>query len=428
MKKMMSLVVALAALLAIVACSNDKTEPAGTAIQTENSTDSEVLQEPGAELLVWASKEELPFINEISKQFTEKYGVPVMIQEVGASDTLGKLTTDGPAQIGADLVTFTHDQLGKAVSAGLVLPNDAWQEDTRKTNKDNVIQAVTYGNIMYGYPLSLESNVLFYNKQLVPEPPASFEEVVEFAKGFNDPGKSQFALMWEIENFYFNYMFIASDGGYVFGNNGVNFNDIGLNNEGAVKGVAYYGTLKDKLLPMRTGDVTYDVKKGLFLGGQLAMNIDGPWLIHELREQKDRFGAAPLPSINGKPAVSFFGVKSLYVNAYTKYPNAAKLFAHFASDKEAQLLNFQLTGAAPSHSELMTDPNVQKDEFVSAITKQFEHSQPMPSIQQMSSVWIPIAAAMADVWNNGTDAKTALDHAVGQIKDSISGGSSGGGL
>ncbi|MNW40339.1 Cyclodextrin-binding protein precursor [compost metagenome] len=428
MKKMMSLVVALAALLAIVACSNDKTEPAGTAIQTENSTDSEVLQEPGAELLVWASKEELPFINEISKQFTEKYGVPVTIQEVGASDTLGKLTTDGPAQIGADLVTFTHDQLGKAVAAGLVLPNDAWQEDTRKTNKDNVIQAVTYGNIMYGYPLSLESNVLFYNKQLVPEPPASFEEVVEFAKGFNDPAKSQYALMWEIENFYFNYMFIASDGGYVFGNNGVNFNDIGLNNEGAVKGVAYYGTLKDKLLPMRTGDVTYDVKKGLFLGGQLAMNIDGPWLIHELREQKDRFGAVPLPSINGKPAVSFFGVKSLYVNAYTKYPNAAKLFAHFASDKEAQLLNFQLTGAAPSHSELMTDPNVQKDEFVSAITKQFEHSQPMPSIQQMSSVWIPIAAAMADVWNNGTDAKTALDHAVGQIKDSISGGSSGGGL
>ncbi|MNN28172.1 Maltose/maltodextrin-binding protein precursor [compost metagenome] len=76
----------------------------------------------------------------------------------------------------------------------------------------------------------------------------------------------------------------------------------------------------------------------------------------------------------------------------------------------------------------MTDPNVQKDEFVNAITKQFEHSQPMPSIQQMSSIWVPIAAAMADVWNNGTDAKTALDHAVGQIKDSISGGSSGGGL
>lgn len=426
MRKITSLVLVLTMLLAVVACSNDK-EPNNTASpQGDNAEDGRQL-EPGAELLVWASKEDLPFMNAVSKQFTEEHGVPITIQEVGAGDTLNKLTTDGPAQIGADLVTFTHDHLGKAVSAGLVLPNDVWQEETKSANKDNIIRAVSYGNIMYGYPLSIEANVMFYNKQLVPEPPTTFEEVVEFAKGYNDPEKAKFALMWEVENLYFNYMFIATTGGYVFGNNGVNFNDIGLNNEGAVEGVAYYGSLKDKLLPVRTGDVTYDIKKGQFLGGQLAMNIDGPWLIGELKKKGDTYGAVPIPSINGKPSVSFSGVKSWYVNSYTSYPNAAKSFAHFASSKEAQLLNFQLTGAAPSNSEVMLDADVQKDEFVTAIAKQFENSHPMPSIQEMSAVWIPIAAAMSDVWNNGADARKALDQAVGQIKDSISGGSSGGG-
>lgn len=174
MRKITSLVLVLTMLLAVAACSNDK-EPNNIASPNGDNAEDGRQLEPGAELLVWASKEDLPFMNAVSKQFTEEHGVPITIQEVGAGDTLNKLTTDGPAQIGADLVTFTHDHLGKAVSAGLVLPNDVWQEETKSANKDNIIRAVSYGNIMYGYPLSIEANVMFYNKQLVPEPPTTFE-------------------------------------------------------------------------------------------------------------------------------------------------------------------------------------------------------------------------------------------------------------
>ncbi|MFC5700738.1 extracellular solute-binding protein [Cohnella faecalis] len=433
MKKILSLVVVLSVIITLTACGEgtenkpdpDK-EPSSTNSPSNEQPDSHS-PEPNAHLTVWASKEELTYVNAMSVQFTQLHDIPVVVQEVGAGDVLNKLTTDGPAQIGADLVTLTHDHLGEAVAAGLLLPNDIWQDETKRNNQENVLQAASYGNILYGYPLSLETYVMFYNKKLVSTPPSTFDEVIDFAKTYNDPGKGKFSLMWEMENLYFNYFFLATTGGYIFGNKGVNYNDIGINSEGAIEGAAYYGSLRDKLLPLKSGDVTYDIKKGQFLDGSLAMNIDGPWLIRELRAQGNTFGAAPIPSINGKPSVSLSSVKAWYVNSYSKYPNAAKLFANFASSKESQLKNFQLTGAVPSNLDAMKDPAVQQDEFVSAIIKQIEFSQPMPSIPEMGSVWIPVNSAMSDIWNKGVDAKQALDKAAGQIKDSIAVGSSGGG-
>lgn len=42
--------------------------------------------------------------------------------------------------------------------------------------------------------------------------------------------------MWELQQFYYNYAFLASQGGYIFGDNGMDSSDLGLNNEGAQKG------------------------------------------------------------------------------------------------------------------------------------------------------------------------------------------------
>lgn len=260
---------------------------------------------------------------------------------------------------------------------------------------------------------------MFYNKDLVPNPPKSYDEVKEFAATFNDIKNNKYAFMWEIDNFYFAYPFLATTGGYVFGNNGTDKTDIGLNNEGAVQGAKVYVSLSKDVLPVKSGDVTYDIKKGLFTGGTLAMNIDGPWAIGDIRASGINFGVAPIPSIDGKPSVSFSGIKAWYVNSYSKYPNAARLFAHFASTKEAQLLDFQLTGALPANKEAAADPSVTGDEIVAGFLEQFKNSQPMPSIPEMGSVWDPIKAAMATVWNEGKDPKEALDNAVKQINESI---------
>ncbi|OME81492.1 maltose ABC transporter substrate-binding protein [Paenibacillus sp. FSL A5-0031] len=399
---------------------NATNAPTNNTPTNEGTASEEIVPEEGASLLIWESKEERPFVEAIAKEFTAKYGIEIKFEEIGAGDQVNKLVTDGPAGLGADVVLFPHDNLGKAVTAGLVLPNDYYEEQSRSANSEIAVNAVSYDGVLYGYPRSVETYALFYNKALIKEAPKTFEEVVAFSKTFNDTKNNKYGLMWDVGNFYFSYPFIST-GGYVYGDNGQNKDDIGLNTEGAIAGLKYYGSLKDSILPLNSGDINYDIKKGLFIGGTLAMDINGPWTIGDYRNAGIDFGVAPLPSINGQPASSFSGIKAWYVNSFSKYPNAARLFSYYASTKEAQLKNFELTGAIPANTEAAADPTVQGNEVVKGFLEQFNQSTPMPSIPEMGNVWTPIGAAFADVWNSGKDAKAALDNAVQQIKDANNG-------
>jgi arabinogalactan oligomer/maltooligosaccharide transport system substrate-binding protein len=148
------------------------------------------------------------------------------------------------------------------------------------------------------------------------------------------------------------------------------------------------------------------------------MDINGLWELAGYKKALgDKLGIAPIPAIGGKPAVSFSGIKAWYVNAYTKYPNASKLFARFASSKDAQLRLNKKVGSVPTNKDALNDPQIKNDAIVSAFADQIKASQPLPSIPEMGNVWTPIGAALSDIWNDGKDPKQALDNAVKQIKD-----------
>ncbi|PWW44877.1 MULTISPECIES: sugar ABC transporter substrate-binding protein [Paenibacillus] len=410
--------------LALTACSSggggaaptttDSGETGETTVTAEN-----IQPEEGASLVIWEDKNQRSFIEERAKKFEEEYGVSVKIEELPPTDQVTKLTTDGPAGLAADVVVFPHDKIGSASEAGLILPNDIFEQQTTQSTSDNAVKAVTFKDILYGYPYSVETYALFYNKKLYPEAPKSFDDIISFAKTFNDPKNNKYTLMWELQQFYYNFAYLASQGGYIFGDEGMNSEDIGLNNEGAIKGGQFLQTLKSEVLPVKMGDVNYDIKKGLFSSGKLAMDINGPWSIADYRNAGIDFGVAPLPAIEGKPMTSFSGVKAYYVNAFTTYPNAAKLFAAYLSSAESQMVNFEMNGTLPANKEVAADPKIQGDEITKAFLEQFNNSTPMPSLPAMDSVWGPISAAITDIWDGGKDVKTSLDNAVKQVKESL---------
>ncbi len=69
--------------------------------------------------------------------------------------------------------------------------------------------------------------------------PETMDELYQFSKEFTKGDQYGFLALWD--NFYFAHGVIAGMGGYVFKNNNgaLDRNDIGLNNEGAVKGTEY---------------------------------------------------------------------------------------------------------------------------------------------------------------------------------------------
>lgn len=426
LKKLLVSVAALSMVASITACGNNAgnkaaNEPAPANNAQGNTGNTAVVEEikpeEGAELLVWESRDEVAFTEEIAKQFEEKYGVKIKIEEVGIPDQVGKQTTDGPSGLGADVMVIPHDHLGNAAKSGLILENDVFGEETKKNNTEAAIIASTYEDVLYGYPRAAETTALFYNKSLVPEPPKSFDDVLALGKTLTDSKKKKYALMWEVGNMYFNYPFIASAGGYLFGDNGTNKDDIGLANEGAVEGLKVFQSLK-QVLPVPSGDVNPDIKRGMFNTGDVAMDINGPWELAGYKEALgDNLGVAPIPTVGGKTAITFSGVKIYTVSSFSKYPNAAKLYAQFASSKDAQLLLNSKIGSVPTNLEALEADQVKNDPYISAFAEQAKNSQPMPSIPEMSNVWSPVNAALPEIWNNNADPKAAMEKAIKQIQD-----------
>lgn len=432
LKKLLVLVAAMSLMISITACgsktnnANSATNAPAATNATDNTTpatdepaadDTAIVPEDGAELFLWESKDEMAFTNEIVKQFEEKYGVKVKVEELAPPDQVGRLTTDGPSGLAADVLIIPHDHLGNAATSGLLLENDVFAEETTKNNTESSIVASTYDGTLYGYPRAAETTALYYNKSLLPEPPKSFDDVIAFAKTYNDVKNKKYALMWETGNMYFNYPFIASAGGYLFGDNGTNKDDMGLANDGAIEGLKVYQSLVD-ILPIKSGDINPDIKRGLFNSGDVAMDINGPWELAGYKEALgDNLGVAPVPTVAGKTAITFSGMKIYVVNSFTKYPNAAKLYASFASDKNAQLLLNEKVGSIPTNLEALQTDQIKNDPFVSGFAEQAKNSQPMPSIPEMSNVWSPVNAALPEIWNNKADPKTAMEKAIKQITD-----------
>lgn len=177
----------------------------------ENTTDEEMKPEAGAKLMVWEAKEQLEYMKQVAADFEKEYGVPVTVEEMAGGDQGARLATDGPSKLAADVLTLPHDQIGQAVKAGLLLPNDVFEEETKSTMVATAVQASSYDGILYGYPKSVETYALFYNKDLIPDAPKTWDDVIAFADTYNNPKENKFAIMWEFVGYY-SYPFIGSFG------------------------------------------------------------------------------------------------------------------------------------------------------------------------------------------------------------------------
>ncbi|GFP33924.1 arabinogalactan oligomer / maltooligosaccharide transport system substrate-binding protein, partial [Candidatus Hakubella thermalkaliphila] len=102
------------------------------------------------------------------------------------------------------------------------------------------------------------------------------------------------------------------------------------------------------------------------------------------------FGVVPLPILpNGERPTSFSGIRSLFVNSFTEYPMASKLFAQFVTSKELLAKRFTDTGQLPPRFDLVDDPAITADPIAAAFLQQTQYAVPMPSIPEMMNVSSP---------------------------------------
>ena len=362
------------------------------------------------------------YMEEAAKAFEKETGTKVDIKTGDALGGLDKLSLDNQSGKAPDVMMAPYDRVGGLGNDGQ-LAEVALSKDS-KTDKTTE-SLVTNGGKVYGAPAIIETLVLYYNKDLLQEAPKTFGELEELAKDSKydfagEEGKNT-AFLADWTNFYYAYGLLSGNGGYVFGKNGTDPKDVGLNNQGAIDGIEYAKTWYAKW-PKGLQDTkgAANFIQTQFQEGKTAAIIDGPWKASSLKEAKVNYGVATIPTLpNGKAYSAFGGGKAWVIPAGANNPEAAQKFVDFLTSTDQQKAFYDKTNEVPANTEAREYAVGKNDELTTAVVKQFENAQPMPNISEMSTVWDPAATMLFDAVSGKKSAKDAADDAVKLIKETI---------
>ena len=374
------------------------------------------------ELTVYVDNGYKSYMEEAAKAFEKESGTKVNIKTGDALGGLDKLSLDNQSGKAPDVMMAPYDRVGGLGNDGQ-LAEVTLNKDS-KTDKTTE-SLVTNGGKVYGAPAVIETLVLYYNKDLLQEAPKTFGELEELAKDSKydfagEAGKNT-AFLADWTNFYYAYGLLSGNGGYVFGKNGTDPKDIGLNNQGAIDGIEYAKTWYAKW-PKGLQDTkgAANFIQTQFQEGKTAAIIDGPWKASSLKEAKVNYGVATIPTLpNGKAYSAFGGGKAWVIPAGANNPEAAQKFVDFLTTTDQQKAFYDKTNEVPANTEAREYAVGKNDELTTAVVKQFENAQPMPNISEMSTVWDPAATMLFDAVSGKKSAKDAADDAVKLIKETI---------
>jgi maltose/maltodextrin transport system substrate-binding protein len=366
-----------------------------------------------AKLQIWINGDKAyNGLAEIGKKFTKATGIEVIVEH--PENAPEKFQQAAAAHGGPSIFIWAHDRAGEWMTAGLIEPVNPKPKFAAQFDKVGW-DAFTFDGKTWGYPLSIEAVGLIYNKKLVAKPPATFEEILDLDKKLQKDGKH--AILWDYNNTYFTFPMLAANGGYPFGRSPKgNYvaTDVGVNNDGAVKGAEMLAKLIESGAMPKGAD--YAAMEAAMNKGDIAMMITGPWAWANLRKSKIDFAVAPVPSVGGKPSKVFIGVQGAMINRASNNKEAAVEFIenYLLTLDGLKTLDKDVSVGVTAHKEFYktraTDP------LITATMSNIKTGVLMPSLPEMGKFWSAMGSALPNITQGRQKPKEALDAAAQRIK------------
>jgi maltose/maltodextrin transport system substrate-binding protein len=389
-------------------------------------------------LTIWINNDKgFRGLQKVADAYASKTGTKVRVmpfngatgrfEEVGAKSSGDAAhSIDAPAAFeaamragkGPDIWIWPHDRLGSWVKAGWLEPVQASGEFRR-----DVVQvawdAFTIGGQVYAYPIAVESVAMIYNKDLVPTPPKSFEEMAALNNKLKTQGKR--AIGWETASPYFTWPMLSAGGGYVFQrkiDGTYDPSDTGINHAGAiVGGNMLVQLIKSGVLP--EGGMSYQEAEEGMTSGKQAMWITGPWAWDALAKAKINYGVAMLPTVNGKAAKPFVGVLGAMITHTSTNKGAANDFLrnHLLRPEGLAAVNADRPIGVPASKAMFW--TLYSDEKIRTSMDTIYNGRPMPNNPEMSLFWKNFSTALSDINNLEKTPKESLDTAATAIRAAL---------
>ena len=386
-----------------------------TTAEATTTTAAEVI-----ELLVWADEARTPVIQEVAAAFTEATGVVVTVETKEFGDIRDQMVELGPAGEGADVFIGAHDWTGQLAVSGVAAPIDLGSKagDFEPVSLD----AFSYAGDLYAVPYATEAIALYYNTDLVPEAPATFEEIADICAALDGiencvgvPGGG------DAPDAYHNYPFVSAMGGYIFAYDsatGYDPADIGLDSEGAIAGMTF---LQEQVDAGVIGATNYDTAKAFFLDGTQPFWMTGPWEVGNLNDQTTvNWAVAKIPTIGGNTPAPFVGAQGFFLSAFTENAVVAQSFLlDYIATQEAQQALYEADPRNPAFTAVLD--TLADDPVAATFAASAADGNPMPNIAEMSAVWAPLGENIQLVRNGELAAEEAMTVAAQAVRDAVAG-------
>ncbi|MBZ4665957.1 maltose ABC transporter substrate-binding protein [Mahella sp.] len=412
MKRFLVALLAVVLAVSLVACGGSNQSQQGNEGSQEGGQETQPTEKQSVEITVWShlTDQEIEEVQKVADKWSAETGNKAKI--LADTSDFQAFATAANSGKGPDIMFgLPHDNLGTFYKAGLLDPIP----DDLINDSDYVplsIQAVSFDGKKYAVPLAMESYALFYNTDMIKDPPKTWDEFINAAQ--------QYGFMYDINNFYYSYAFVSGYGGYVFKNNNgaYDINDIGLNNDGAKKGFATISDLvnKYKFMP---ADIKGDIAKGNFQNKKIGMYISGPWDVPSFEDAGVNFAVTSLPKLeNGNDMKPFVGVQAAFVNANSKNKDVAwDLMKYLIKNTPIPL--FEIGNRIPVVNSVLNSDEVQSNEIMKGFADSASKGEPMPNIPEVQAMWTPANNNLTLLTSGKLAPDKVADQIVAQMKEGI---------
>jgi arabinogalactan oligomer/maltooligosaccharide transport system substrate-binding protein len=323
---------------------------------------------------------------------------------------------------GPDMIIWANDSVGPFASAGLIgdISMDV-DTDLRAQASDTGWGLFEYNGGLWGVPFSAKTLAFFYNKALVPDAPATWQDVLDISAQVHGDDDSITGLAFQ-NGFFHSAGFLFSLGGALMDADG---NADFVDGTPSADGMDAYLQFHQDMYNLGQDPASGVVVDGSspnpgFQQGTVAMVYDGIWNLAQFESDLgDDLGVSIMPKLdNGNVPALFAQGEGFYLNANADEAKTAAFieWGRFVTSAEGQTIAATQGGLLPVNPDVMVDdPNLQ------VFAEQFALGTPFPNRQELGAFWGPMGDAITAVSAGGETPAEARMAAYDLIQTSIDG-------
>jgi arabinogalactan oligomer/maltooligosaccharide transport system substrate-binding protein len=366
---------------------------------------------------------EAPAWKRLAEKCAGEANIKLTVETVSFDQALNNYKTAAQSGQGPDVLRAEVAWVPQLAKNGLIVD----LAGTNLTADANDFLPAAHGSTQYegktyGVPQVTDTLALLYNKKLLAaagvQPPKTWDELKAMAPKLGN--EKAFFLN---NDAYYALPFIYGEGGDLLDTQA---KKITVNSADSVRGVQTAKGLLDAKAAQTALDQAnaYNNMKAAFTAGEVAMIIDGPWVIVDLVKGQaftdaSNLGIAELPGATAGKGSGPVGGHDYVIRQGTKAKDSSAKLIACMSNTAGQASIAKELGLLPARKSAYDQAEVKSQPTVSAFRPLVEKAHGRAWIPEGQQLFDPLKISYADVLAGKKDAKTALDEVAKTYKDTI---------